>query len=600
MTFRRRLALFLIVALVGVQVLSGAIGYVLLRHSLVEKGKRELTTEAAVFTRQLNVLSERATEGVEVLSLDYALRQAIAQHDYDTELSALRNHGHRIGATRMLLVGLDGRIAADTGAPFEQGDAFTYSSLLSNAATDNRSTALATLDGRVYWIVAVPVLAPVPIAFIAACIPVDNALLDKLRAMSTEQRSIALATQSDSGAWQVVAKTKGYSNVALPSRHAVEAQVVNTNDREFLTVTAPLETAAHSAPVFVILDYPLDEALAPYLAIAKPILLLLAGALILALAGSMLIVRTFSKPLEQLAAAARRIAGGDYSRPEQVNQQDELGHLSDALINMTQSIAEREAALTSAIGSLEIARNEAIRANEAKSHFLANMSHELRTPLNAIVGFGEMLHQQVLGPLGVKRYSEYAGDIVSSGHHLLSLVAKMLDLADFEAGRMDVNRTQFSLGTLVQNSVALLRPLVEKGGLELRIAENVCAQPEINGDASKLGSAIHGILHNAIKFTPKGGVISISVVQLQGRICLAIEDTGIGMTPEDVEVVVRPFHRLRSALDGLHQGAGLGLPFAKAVMDQHNGTLTIYSLPGEGTRIEIVLPLAADALSNAA
>ncbi len=194
MTFRRRLALFLIVALVGVQVLSGVIGYALLRHSLVEKGKRELTAEAAVFTRQLNVLSERATEGVEVLSLDYALRQAIAQHDYDTELSALRNHGHRIGATRMLLVGLDGKIAADTGAPFEQGAAFTYSGLLGDAATDNRSTALATLDGRVYWIVAVPVLAPVPIAFIAACIPVDNALLDKLRAMSTEQRSIALAT----------------------------------------------------------------------------------------------------------------------------------------------------------------------------------------------------------------------------------------------------------------------------------------------------------------------------------------------------------------------------------------------------------------------
>jgi methyl-accepting chemotaxis protein len=366
MTFRRRLALFLIVTLIGVQVLSAAIGYVYLRHSLVEKGKLELTTEAAVFTRQLNVLSERATEGVEVLSLDYALRQAIAQHDYDTELSALRNHGHRIGATRMLLIGLDGKIAADTGAPFERSGAFRYSGLLADAATNDRATALATLDGRVYWIVAVPVLAPVPIAFIAACIPVDNALLDKLRTMSVEQRSVALATRGRNGAWKVVAQTRDYVNVTLPSRDAVEASVAKSHKREFLTVTAPLKTAPNSEPVFVILDYPLDEALAPYLAIAKPILAVVAGALVLALIGSMLIVRTFSQPLEQLAAVARRIAGGDYTRPDRLKQRDELGHLSDALINMTESIAERDAALTSAIVSLELSRNEAVKANEAK------------------------------------------------------------------------------------------------------------------------------------------------------------------------------------------------------------------------------------------
>ncbi|HVT25280.1 MAG TPA: ATP-binding protein [Rhizomicrobium sp.] len=599
MTFRRRLALFLIVTLIGVQVLSAAIGYGFLRHSLVEKGKRELTAEAAVFTRQLNVLSERATEGVEVLSLDYALRQAIAQHDYDTELSALRNHGHRIGATRMLLIGLDGKITADTGAPFEQGGAFVYSGLLSDAAVNSRGTAIATLDGRVYWIVAVPVLAPVPIAFIAACIPVDNALLDKLRTMSVEQRSIALATRGQ-GKWEVVARTKDYVNVILPSRHAVEASVVATKGREFLTVTAPLPVAAHSEPVFVILDYPLDEALAPYLAIAKPILAVVAGALVLALIGSMLIVRTFSQPLEQLAAAARRIAGGDYTKPERLKQRDELGHLSDALINMTQSIAEREAALTSAINSLEIARNEAVRANEAKSHFLANMSHELRTPLNAIVGFGEMLQQEVLGPLGVKRYGEYAGDIVGCGHHLLSLVAKMLDLADFEAGKLSIKRESVSLATLLRNSITLLQPLADKGGVAVSVAGDISALPDFSGDPAKLGTAIHGVLHNAVKFTPKGGTISVSAAQTRHDIRLAVEDTGIGMQPEDVAFVVRPFHRLRSALDGQHQGTGLGLPFAKAIVEQHGGTLTIYSVPGEGTRIEIVLPLAASALSDAA
>src|ERR1700761_7560482 len=125
MTFRQRLALFLVVTLAAVQVLTALVAYSYLRHSLVEKEKAELAAATQVFLRQLRVLSERVGDDVEVLSLDYALRQAIAQHDYGTELSALRNHGHRVGATRMMLVGLDGLITADTGDHAHTG-AFPY------------------------------------------------------------------------------------------------------------------------------------------------------------------------------------------------------------------------------------------------------------------------------------------------------------------------------------------------------------------------------------------------------------------------------------------------------------------------------------------
>jgi signal transduction histidine kinase len=604
MSFRRRLALFLIVTLASVQLLTALLGYAFLRDGLVKKGEREMLAESMVFTRQLDLLSERMSDGVQVLSLDYALRQAIAQNDYETQLSALRNHGHRIGATRMLLVGLDGKIAADTGAAHQNGTVFNYPRLLEVAASGEQAKALATLGNQVYWIVIAPVRAPVPIAFIAACIPVDGKLLAKLQAISYEQRSIALATRDASGKWIVVAQSGAHSVNPLllraPGTASPMAEVKSVGGHDFLAVTAPLKTAMHSAPIFAILDYPLDEMLAPYRAVAVPLLFVSLGVLALALLGAMLMVRSFSRPLEMLAGAARRIAAGDYTPPARLKQRDEIGHLGDALINMTRSIAEREAALTSAIGALEVARSAAVRANEAKSQFLANMSHELRTPLNAIVGFSEMLHGEVLGPISNKRYIEYAHDICNSGQHLLSLVATMLDLADFESGNMNLDKKRISLAELAQNCVTVIRPFAEKSGVELVVDGDLAHLPEIDGDSVKLGQAITGILHNAVKFTPAGGEIHIRVGGSDAQVKLRIEDSGIGMREEDISVVLKPFHRLRSALDGQHQGTGLGLPFAKAIIDQHGGVLNIESEFGHGTAVEIALPLIAKKLERAA
>jgi signal transduction histidine kinase len=519
-----------------------------------------------------------------VLSLDYALRQAIAQHDHDTELSALRNHGRRIGATRMLLVGLDGAIAADTGAAHASGNAFLHAGLLDDAAGSGQRTALATLDGKVYWIVAVPVRAPVAIAFIAACVPIDGALLGKLSALSETQHSIALATYEPYAGWSVVARTaKGPKDIPLPRSAHIETTTSEGESSEFLTVTAPLKTAPASAPVIAVLSYPMAEAFAAYRAIVPPVLLTLLAALVLAALGAMLVVRKASKPLEALAATARRIAGGDYSTPPAVGGQDEIGQLSQAIIGMTGSIADREAALTGA-------RNEAVKANEAKSQFLANMSHELRTPLNAIVGFGDMLRQEILGPLGVPRYREYAADICASGQRLLGMVSRMLDLAEVEAGHLAIERGRVAAKSVIEQSVAASLAHAQSAGVALKL--DTAPLPEIEGDADKLRQALASVLHNAVKFTPSGGEVRLSARRDGAWIAIAVEDSGVGMSAADVEIVTRPFHRLRSAFDGQYQGAGLGLPFAKAIVELHGGTLIIESEEGLGTTITFRLPLA--------
>jgi signal transduction histidine kinase len=398
--------------------------------------------------------------------------------------------------------------------------------------------------------------------------------------------------------WVLVAKSANHP-AGMPLGDA-RPQMAQVGRADWLTVTTPLQTAQHSQPVAVVMGYPLEAALGEYSNLIWPMLFIFAAALIFSVVGSLAIARGMAQPLEALAAGARRIAAGDYSEPVQITSDPELAQLSGALVNMTQSIAEREAALTAAVTSVEAARAEAVRANEAKSQFLANMSHELRTPLNAIVGFSEMLSGEVLGPIGTPRYLEYAHDISNSGQHLLSLVAKMLDLAEAEAGRLSLVCEPLPLGPIVQRAVARFAPLARSGGVTITGPETTLHWPAIAGDAAKLELAIGGIIHNAIKFTPSGGQVIITGVRRDTRFSLLVVDTGVGMEERVIATVTRPFQRLRSALDGEQQGAGLGLSFAKAIVTAHDGLLRIDSKLAVGTSVEMDFPVCAMTTSNAA
>ncbi|HEY4986824.1 MAG TPA: ATP-binding protein [Bradyrhizobium sp.] len=600
MSFSRRLALFLVITLATVQGLTALFAYTYLRADLVRRGEQELAAAMGVFARQLDFLSERVADGVEVLSLDFALRSAIAQRDYGTELSALRNHGHRIGATRMMIVGLDGIITADTGDRSRTG-AFPYPDLLKAAVTSDKGTALATIDGQIYWIVAVPVRAPVPIAFIAACIPVDDTLLDRLRTISSSPRAIALTTLAPNGHWMIAAESALHlHNIDLPSQNYVTptSAVLTQNGREYLAVTAPLKTVGGSAPVAAMLDYPLDDALATYRGVIWPMISVMMLGLVAMLIGTGLIVRGVSRPLEMLARTAKRIAAGDYTPPARIARRDEVGQLGDALTGMTASIAQREQALRQAMREMESARDEAERANQAKSQFLSNMSHELRTPLNAIVGFSEMIAGQVLGPVGVPRYADYARDVLGAGQHLLAMIERMLDLAEAESNRLVLKPARIPVGLPMQVVVNDLQGFAKTSGVTL-VHDDFASWSETNGDEGKLAQAFYNLIHNAIRFTPAQGHVTIAGHAEQGRFVIAISDTGCGMTPDVVETVVRPFERQRQAFDGKHQGAGLGLAFAKAVIELHGGALAITSVVGRGTTVTIALPAAGIAAKAA-
>jgi len=230
-------------------------------------------------------------------------------------------------------------------------------------------------------------------------------------------------------------------------------------------------------------------------------------------------------------------------------------------------------------------------ANRAKSEFLANMSHELRTPLNAIIGFSEILRHELYGPLGDERYRQYADDIHGSGSHLLEIINDILDLSKAEATGFELYEETTEIAELVQGCIGMMAQRAQQNGVAIEVAlpESL---PQITADARKLKQVLLNLLSNAVKFTPSGGRVRISAGQLPEGLRLEVSDTGIGIAPQDIPIVLAPFGQIDNAFSRSHSGTGLGLPLSKRFVEAHGGQLQIISTPGEGTTVRIDLPHA--------
>jgi PAS domain S-box-containing protein len=237
----------------------------------------------------------------------------------------------------------------------------------------------------------------------------------------------------------------------------------------------------------------------------------------------------------------------------------------------------------------ERARAAADAANRAKSLFLANMSHELRTPLNAILGFSEVTREAMMGPLDA-RYRDYASEIHASGQYLLRLINDVLDTSKIEVDRMELHEELVDLTDVVAECQRLLRDRAEDGRLSLT-AELPPGLPRLVADRLRIKQILLNLLSNAMKFTPAGGHVAVSASLPEGGgIMIAIADTGIGMRPEDIPVALEPFRQIENPMTRHYEGTGLGLPLAKALVELHGGRLTIESVTGRGTTVQVWLP----------
>ena len=253
-------------------------------------------------------------------------------------------------------------------------------------------------------------------------------------------------------------------------------------------------------------------------------------------------------------------------------------------------LESREEELSHLARKYEVAMTRAEAANQAKSEFLANMSHELRTPRNAINGFSEIMAGEMFGPLGDARYKGYAADILKSGLHLLSLINDILDMAKIEAGKLTLHYETVSLREVVDDAARLMRGRVEEAGLKLLV--DAPELPNIEADHRGLKQVILNLLSNAVKFTPEGGDIVVALSREDDdRVRVAVTDTGIGIAPEDLGRLAKPFEQVEGQHSKTTQGTGLGLALTKSLIELHGGVLTMESEPGRGTTVSFDLPI---------
>jgi two-component system cell cycle sensor histidine kinase PleC len=271
--------------------------------------------------------------------------------------------------------------------------------------------------------------------------------------------------------------------------------------------------------------------------------------------------------------------------------------LAHRLHSTTLATLEARAEKDALIGELEQAksisdeaRHRAESANVAKSRFLAQMSHELRTPLNAILGFSEVMKSEIFGAHAVAVYKEYSADIHNSGVHLLNLINEILDLSRIEAGRYELNEEAVSVVNVVADCHHLLKLRASSKDITIHeVFEH--GMPRIWGDERAVRQIVLNLLSNSIKFTPQGGDIWLKVGwTASGGQYISVKDTGSGIAEDEIPIVLASFGQGSNSIKSAEQGAGLGLPIAKSLIDMHGGTFTLKSKLRIGTEVIVTFP----------
>jgi cell cycle sensor histidine kinase DivJ len=258
------------------------------------------------------------------------------------------------------------------------------------------------------------------------------------------------------------------------------------------------------------------------------------------------------------------------------------------IVAVTRDISERKAHEQQLIEARDLAE----QANRAKSRFLANMSHELRTPLNAIIGFSEVMTHEMFGPVGSAKYLEYTRLIHESGSHLLELINGILDMSKIEAGKFELGEEIFDLDEVAQAAVRFVKIQSDRAGVVLKCTITRSARA-IYADKRAVKQILINLITNGVKFTPRGGEVRVLASVDNHGLEIAVADSGIGISQEDLGRLGKPFEQVDGELVRSKEGTGLGLALVKALAVMHGGDATIESVLGEGTTVRVRLPYAA-------
>jgi two-component system, NarL family, sensor histidine kinase BarA len=315
------------------------------------------------------------------------------------------------------------------------------------------------------------------------------------------------------------------------------------------------------------------------------------GTSLLIIAGSYLIIRyVIVKPVKHLKEVSEAIAAGELNIRSEIQTGDEFEDLSHAFNRMLRNLTNIQERNKKLIADLDRKVDELARVNMAlfesnrlKSEFLSTMSHELRTPLNSIIGFSELL-------LGADNLTEkqhrYAANIMASGQRLLALINDILDLAKLEAGKMRLHPETINPATVCEGAAAMFRPQAEKKNIDLKVLADSAA-PLVRQDVGKLHQILTNLLSNAVKFTPEGGRVTLKAATDGNDLVFTIADTGVGISPEEQDLIFEKFRQAANPMTREQGGTGLGLSIVRELAKLLRGDVTLHSELGRGSTFTV-------------
>jgi len=298
--------------------------------------------------------------------------------------------------------------------------------------------------------------------------------------------------------------------------------------------------------------------------------------------------------IENLIAEARAAQTAQKTRLETWSKTDELNYyeavatpitLDNVLLHL-RDITDEESRVETMLRSNAVAQ----KATDDKTLFFAGVSHELRTPLNAIIGFSDMMRSRLFGPLPGK-YAEYADLIHDSGQHMLDLIGDVLDMSKVEAGKYELHYDNFDASDVIRSTVKMIRPTADSAEVVLSIDLDENEPLLIEADRKALRQILLNLLSNAIKFSHKGGRVVVAAKAVGDTLNVSVQDHGIGMSAEDVATLGQPYQQAASATMIEDRGTGLGLALVKSLSELHGGRFAVASQEGEGTTVDVFLPL---------